>query len=89
VRMARVPEEESRKWCGHSCWPMYHDVNNNNNNKKPSPTTLLSLGCKHNELEPGQTVNDVYQPGHPPCSRLAGLQTQHIQYPLALSRSPQ
>jgi hypothetical protein len=32
VRMARVPEEESRKWCGHSYWPMYHDVNNNNIN---------------------------------------------------------
>jgi hypothetical protein len=31
VRVARVPEEESRKWCGHSCWPMYHAVNNNNN----------------------------------------------------------
>jgi hypothetical protein len=30
VRVARVPEEESRKWCGHSCWPMYHAVNNNN-----------------------------------------------------------
>jgi hypothetical protein len=35
VRMARVPEQESQKWCGHSCWPMYHDVNNNNNNQQP------------------------------------------------------
>jgi hypothetical protein len=34
-------EEESRKWCGHSCWPMYHDANNTNTNTNTSVGGLI------------------------------------------------
>jgi hypothetical protein len=33
----------TRKWCGHSCWPMYHDVNNNNDKKEASSNSV----CGH------------------------------------------
>jgi hypothetical protein len=55
-------KSESRKWCGHSCWPMYHDVNNNNNNKSHDTHTSTHIGrCT---CENTQVISVTWVPTH-------------------------